>query len=268
MDMINEKAIASLVKLGFKEYQAKIYCALNTLGQASATEIHKFSKVPRPRVYDTLDELIKFGAINYQKGRPNIYKAVAPVEVVERLRNTYLTASDEAIKELEQLNIQKLEREFEHLWILKGEINIENRILDMLSNSNKEIFVRFSSIDKYEKFYSYLEKLKNKNVKIKSIIFPDEKILLKESKKFARNIEFKKISPTFDDKLGIIQILSNSFVNQPHPNFNKTSILIADMKESIFIFQENKIFEHAIWTAVPIMVMIQRTIFEYLWQNS
>jgi len=137
----NNKAVDALVKLGFKEYQAKVYRALAALGQASATQVHKASGVPRPRVYDTLDELVKIGAVNFQRSRPIIYKAVDPTAVVERLRKTYLQAGDETIEELGRLSIQQSEKGFERLRVLKGEENIQSKVRQMIEETRKELYL-------------------------------------------------------------------------------------------------------------------------------
>ncbi|MHA1383977.1 MAG: TrmB family transcriptional regulator, partial [Candidatus Helarchaeota archaeon] len=157
MDLTEKRAIEALTKLGFKEYQAKVYSALVSLGQASATEIHKVSRVPRPRVYDTLKELIDAGAVNFYQSRPIIYKAVEPIHVIENLRKKYLDAGDDAIAQLEKLNIRKQEGEFDLIWVLRGNNNIQQKIEKMISNAEKEIFIRFSFPENFMPFKSQFE---------------------------------------------------------------------------------------------------------------
>ncbi len=68
-----DAAIENLVLLGLKEYEAKIYVALVGLGEANVRRIHEVSGVPRPRVYDVLNELAAKGFINIRQGSPLMY---------------------------------------------------------------------------------------------------------------------------------------------------------------------------------------------------
>jgi len=56
-----EKIIVYLKKLGFTEYEAKVYLALLSKHPATAYTISKASGVPHSRVYDIARRLIKKG---------------------------------------------------------------------------------------------------------------------------------------------------------------------------------------------------------------
>lgn len=273
MGLTEDNVIQALTKLGFKEYQAKVYSSLVSLGQASASEIYKVSGVPRPRVYDTLKELIDLGAVNFYQSRPVYYKAVEPTHVVEHMRKKFLDAGDEAIKELEKIGRHETKGEFDLIWVLRGDMNIKQKIKNMINDARKEVFIRFSFPEKYFQFESQLKIAKMNGVILKSLIFEFDHNTLKKIGKFNDLIEFRRVNPSQSDPIGILKILANSMVDFPFKdNFNNNlvdmGLVITDVEQSLYIFGDQSNFDRAIWSGVRIMVLIQRTIFEYLWQNS
>ncbi len=258
------KAIEALVRLGFKEYQAKVYCALAALGPASATEIHKVSGVPRPRVYDTLDELVKAGAVNFHRSRPVIYKVVDPTVVVGRLRKTYLEAGDETIRELGRVSIQHDERGFERLWVLKGDENIRSKTRQMLKEARKEIFVRFLNPERFMQLKDQLKEARDRKVRLKSIILTQEESLLREIGDVTHLVDFRKVSPTTSDESEILASLSEFFSEPSVFDFPDLGVIISDMRQSMLTVGQGL----AVWFGIPLIAALQRAIFEYLWRNS
>lgn len=51
--------IGKLKKLGFTENEAKIYLGLLSMGEATASEIHEYTHVPRTKTYSTLERMSK-----------------------------------------------------------------------------------------------------------------------------------------------------------------------------------------------------------------
>jgi len=264
---ISDKAIKALEKLGFKEYQARVYCALVRLGQASAPEIHKISGVPRPRVYDTLMELIEFGAVNYRKGRPALYKAVEPALIVERLRHSYLSAGDDAIQELEKLTIQSLGEVVDYMWMLRGHENIRGKIKELLMNARKEIFIKFAKVDEYIDFFPHLALARKKGVHVKSLLFGSERITRK-NKSLLQVIDFGRIDPDVEDNTEILATFKDIFITRKALTQDDLGIIIIDSKESLVLFNDKTETELAVWSSLPLMVIIQGTIFNYIWRLS
>lgn len=70
-----------LTKIGFSQYSAKAYIALVQLGRASAPDISTVSGVPKPKIYEALDDLYKKGFVGkVEDSKPTIYFAYSPVE--------------------------------------------------------------------------------------------------------------------------------------------------------------------------------------------
>ncbi|MDD1728412.1 MAG: hypothetical protein LUQ50_04990 [Methanospirillum sp.] len=122
--------IQNLVKLGLKEYEAKIYIALVGIREANARTIHEVSGVPRPRVYDILSELTAKGFVEVREGSPLFYRSVPPDIVISKLQKDLNHAAEESIAVLETLSTKK-DEEFVPLWHVKGDWSI-TRHLDLL----------------------------------------------------------------------------------------------------------------------------------------
>ena len=76
-----------LEDLGLTRYGARAYAALAERSQSTAVELAERAHIPRQRVYDVLEDLIKRGIASRADGRPTIYQAVDPSQAMTRLLN-------------------------------------------------------------------------------------------------------------------------------------------------------------------------------------
>src|SRR5439155_4783653 len=60
---INQERARKLMEHGLTEYQARVYLTLLDLGAATATQISPLSKVPRTRIYATMQQLHQKGLV-------------------------------------------------------------------------------------------------------------------------------------------------------------------------------------------------------------
>jgi len=70
--------VASLGELGLTPNQSRAYVALLRHGSATATEIALSASVPRPKIYDVLQSLERFGLCASGGGRVSSWTAVTP----------------------------------------------------------------------------------------------------------------------------------------------------------------------------------------------
>lgn len=140
------KAIDNLVKLGLKEYEAKIYVALVGIKEANARTIHEISGVPRPRVYDILAELTAKGFVEVREGSPLFYRSVPPDVVISQLQKDLNSAAEESIAILETLFLQK-EEEYVPLWHVKGDWSINRHLKMMIEKMTGDLSILV--IDEY-----------------------------------------------------------------------------------------------------------------------
>lgn len=67
-----------LHEIGLSEYEAKTVICLMTHGTSTADEISKIARIPLPRVYDTIEKLMRMGFVLSTKTRPKRYKSLKP----------------------------------------------------------------------------------------------------------------------------------------------------------------------------------------------
>jgi sugar-specific transcriptional regulator TrmB len=270
----NSKALEALVKLGFKEYQAKVYCTLVALGQGSATDVHKASGVPRPRVYDTLEELVKLGVLNYNRGRPVVYQPVEPAAVVEWSRKGFLTAGDEAIRQLDKLSAKGEESSFELIWVLRKDDNIDNKMKKMISEAKEEILIRFFDLERYLELEKQLRDAKRRKVRVRSIVLTDERALLERISDLAGTVDFRvtdlaKMAVTRSDETGILRSILEIVPGDSWSNLSDLGFVVIDSRESIFVLGDRRSgYRYAVWFGLPLITRIQRAVFTYVWTMS
>ncbi len=87
MSEMNIKLIQDrLVECGVREYTAKVYTMLFSVGIAKASELHKLTGIPRGRIYETLDYLVKIGLITEYGKKPTYYCAKDAERAYNHLR--------------------------------------------------------------------------------------------------------------------------------------------------------------------------------------
>ena len=74
--------IADLIEVGLSANQAKAYFSLLTNSELSASELAKVSRIPRTRIYDVLEVLVKKGLCVEKHDRIRHYRAIRPAEAL------------------------------------------------------------------------------------------------------------------------------------------------------------------------------------------
>ncbi len=80
---INQERIQKLREYGLTEYQSRVYLALLDVGVATASQMPAVSRVPRTRIYATMQQLHAKGLVQILPEKPFRYRAV-PFEVYLR----------------------------------------------------------------------------------------------------------------------------------------------------------------------------------------
>ncbi len=102
--MPNLEILADTLKpLGFSSYEAKAYGALVLSTPLSGYELAKLSGVPRSMVYETLGKLQAKGAVFALPEDPVRYVALAPGELLARVRREQAAQLEQAEQQLSQL---------------------------------------------------------------------------------------------------------------------------------------------------------------------
>jgi|GEM_PF-1448479 sugar-specific transcriptional regulator TrmB len=135
------EAVEELMKLGFTEYQAKVFSALTYIGPSGASEISRASGVPRTKVYEILEELVNKQVVEYRRGRPTVYRALPPFTLTKILTQTYLRSAQRVERLLEEQWKKGNQAKEELVWTVRGEEAIKRKLSELLVNAKRSIFI-------------------------------------------------------------------------------------------------------------------------------
>lgn len=113
MDLLTE-----LARMGFTEYEAKVYLALLADSPATGYQLSKTSGVPRSMVYEALSRLHTKGAVlESLEDRAAVYRPLPPELLLERLHDEHLQRLDKLRAGMQTLYLAPSE---ERVWSLSG----------------------------------------------------------------------------------------------------------------------------------------------------
>lgn len=84
-----DSVLASLLRLGFTQYEAKAYCALLAQAPLNGHEVSRASGVPPSKIYETLQRLEAKGAVLVYRSEPVRYAATPYRTVLDGLRRRF-----------------------------------------------------------------------------------------------------------------------------------------------------------------------------------
>jgi sugar-specific transcriptional regulator TrmB len=145
---VEEKDVAALQRLGLTEYESRLYLALAKMGPIKASEVSFHGHVPRTKSYGAIRELERKGLLITIPGKPEVYAARAPAEVLMPL----ITRLEGDVKESANL-VQRLSmtyesniivrsqfpREAREMWIIEGRANVLNKMNELFNQASKTI---------------------------------------------------------------------------------------------------------------------------------
>jgi len=142
---VNQDRIAKLVAYGLTEYQARVYLALLDFGTATAGQIPAVSRVPRTRIYATMQQLHAKGLVQILPEKPLRYKAVPLATYLKALAEEYrqkaLQLSSNAGTLSREFSVSPPETQdkrgrFEAIY---GRRNVRDKLLEMYQGAESEI---------------------------------------------------------------------------------------------------------------------------------
>lgn len=132
-------AVERLQDIGFSEYEAKAYVALLQTNPATGYQVSKESGVPRSMIYEVLNKLIARGAaLSSLAERTTLYIAVAPDELLDRLRHEFEEQLDAARRALSSISSPP---QMDYVWNIEGGDNILAKARDMIENAEEQVHI-------------------------------------------------------------------------------------------------------------------------------
>ncbi len=176
-----------LHEIGLSEYEAKTLICLMTHGTSTAEEISRMAKIPLPRVYDTIEKLIKMGFVLSTKTRPKRYK---PIEArmalehymrhkrgdFERGMDTMKGVCDKVAEDFSKLIPESKPPKGEKwgMWSTKNKSNIVAMRQDSEKQAGNEILMFSGDASFVRDDSDILKKIAKKGVKMRLLLYKPE----------------------------------------------------------------------------------------------
>jgi sugar-specific transcriptional regulator TrmB len=260
-----EQLTQALAKLGLSQYQAKTYAALASLGPSDVADIQKASGVPRTKIYEVLDQLLDMGAVEFQSGRPIFYNALPPNIVVDRMRNSYLAAADDATRLIAEMQQTSKNTTEDFIWAVRGMFAIRRKLALTISSAQERVIM----VEQYPPklllaVAANLKAQQAKGVHVRAICAVEPGQHVDERFKKEDFIEFRRMT-NITDLAGVPDDTTEAFRRMVTSILEKrSSLTIVDDTEA-FLYLPNLSDDSrsaGISLRIPGLPMLQRLLFE------
>jgi sugar-specific transcriptional regulator TrmB len=138
-DASTENTSADLKKLGFTEYEAKVYVQLLGMPPSTAYEISKQAGVPRPNTYSALDSLARRGAVLPVRENPTCYVAAKPRELLDSIARQTRSLCAGLTERLEAVTPRTDDH---YVWSLRGDQAVHEHIDILIGQSSETVWIK------------------------------------------------------------------------------------------------------------------------------
>ena len=226
--------IEKLKEIGFNSYEAKVYVSLLKKYPATGYEVSKLAGIPQSRTYDTLKVLEEKNIVATTNTKPITYTPIKP----KQLLASYQKKMTSTINYLEK-HLPEVKNNYnEPIININGKHNIHNKVIEIIQNAKREIYMEIWSQD-YKLFEQELLNAYNRNVEIRIVGYDNfsSRFGMVFQHAFAKDIEMslggRMIIIAVDDSEGIVGKIS-SFKND-NPDL---SIIYTQNQGIVFIIKE------------------------------
>jgi len=255
--VISERVEKALREIGLTEYECQAYLSLLHQGEDTAEIISQLSNIPYTKVYSVLESLEERGWVEHGGGRPRRYYPRSPIDALRSeqisLESRFEENQSIVLEELQPLYEKREIKEIPEIWIVRGETNSFNKILDLVTKARKEIMLAIPTLPEEQlpdipdfsvKVFGFLNSLMDSEIKVK-ILTTDE------------------MRPVIDvGDLGVaeIRICDNMFGGG----------VVIDGKETILFLDlvHPSGPDTAIWSDHETLTGIAKIYFEHMWDNA
>jgi len=134
-----------LMRIGFSEYEAKVYRTLLVEYPATGYQISKNSGVPRSMVYEVLSRLKMRGAVMETiEGRVTLYRPLPPSSLLDKHRDEMQRLVEGLRPSLEEIYQTKYD---ERTWTIIGRDSLLVYAAQMIQMAEKEVFLVLNDQD-------------------------------------------------------------------------------------------------------------------------
>lgn len=123
------------------QYHAAVYRTLVERGALEPTDLSTWSDVPKGRVYDTLDDLYREGAVKKQSVSPTVYVAQHPEKIIDRREEDFVEKATEAKRQLFQTYEVNFDEDLGRhpAWVVAGRAGVIDQVREQIELAEDRI---------------------------------------------------------------------------------------------------------------------------------
>lgn len=257
---VEDKEIAALRRLGLTDYEARAYLVLVKMGPIRASEVSFFGQLPRTKTYGAIKELERKGLLNVMPGKPDLYSARSPNEVlmplIARLNND-VRDSEGVVQSLvvafesSKFVKRQLPRAAGEFWEIEGRQNIFNKLNNMFNDASKSIIYSTTAAGLIRAYKAHSEMLERAKGKGASVRF---------------------LSPISNENSGVAREMS-AIVELKNPGKPlSASFASTDSRELVVVeprpddLRTDRGSDRAIWTTNKLLIELHEQLFGIVWE--
>ena len=258
---IEERELSALRHLGLNEYESRIYLVLVRKGPIKAGEISFFGQVPRTKTYGAIRELERKGLLRVIPGKPELYAASSPSEVLMPL----VTRLNGEVRETEELVHaltltfesskyvkREMPKEASEIWEIEGRQGIFNKLSQIMTDASKSINYCTSAaglVRAYKAHSEILESARKRraNVRFLAQISTENSGVARE---LSEVVELKLLEKPF----------ANNFVSVDSGNL----VVIESRPDDL---RTDRGSDLAIWTTNKLLIELHEQLFDRVWNS-
>ncbi len=232
-------------KFGMTKNEAKVYSAILALENPKASEIIRYCKVPRTKLYEITRSLHRKGFIVIVPDRVHRFRAIsfdtAAQSFIEE-REKHLQALKESKKRIEvvirnSLKGAKDEEPTGRFTIYKARNAINKKMQDIIKNASSDLFMLMGTDD-----LNYISYLKRKFTK--------------------DGIRTKILTPVTEKSMNVVK----RWLHLDIRDYSEISLKIIGSEKEILVFQRDE--PTALYTEDKKFIYMMKSFFEHAWNTS
>lgn len=263
--IVNEEFLSKLRRaFNLNLYEVKLWTALLSRGVSTAGELSEIAGVPRSRAYDVLESLERKGFVIVKPNKPIQYMAIAPDEVLDRVKRRleeHVTERNDRLEKLQSSDILKelgmlYKQGIEPMQItdFSGALKGRHNLYDHLAMLTKEAE---SSISLMTTEDGLLRKIRT--------LRP----LLEKAK--ARGVKIRIAAPLTEKTKDIVAKLKN-IAEFKHLKKVDARMCIIDKKQVMFMLlndiDTHPTYDLGMWVSTPYFASALQEMFDLAWKQA
>jgi len=258
---VEEREINALRRLGLAEYEARIYLVLIKMGTIKASELSFFGQIPRAKTYGAVNELERKGLVRVIPGKPEVYCAVSPGEVLMPVVNKLTTELSDTSVIVESLMLtfeankhvkRDGPKEADGFWEIQGRPGVFNKVTQIISDASKTVNYCTSAaglVRAYKVHCDTLEKVRRKGVGVR-VLSPVDSENAGVAREISEILEFKVLDKPFGQNFVTVD--------------GRELVVIETLPEDL---RTDQGADKGVWTTNRIMVELHDQLFDRVWNT-